>query len=486
MATYPPPNYTEPLPVFNPINWEPQVTANTTIDINYANANYLKYPVAQGTETTQNIIVNGTAQFDSNVTVGSSTTTNLTPTIATNKSQINLGTAGNGSVDVECSLNVGGYGAINMTSSNINLNSGARLNQGVLTTTTNVLASSEVLSSYGASTTSTLYVQDSSGAQGINFIPNASGGAYNPIVSGNDCEIFAKGSASNTKNLTLTAWGSQNSGVRITPTNTLIGYGGFTPSAPTTATLYDGTNITITSPNPPLSTATQPATSDNSNKMPTTSWVQSLFATLPSPVNTIPYFKFSQLTTVNSSRQGTPFGFSFNGASGWTALDFFTVRLTVTCITSSSNYNLTCIMDIYPALCPANTAYGSTSNNATGVVSVNPFAQMNGNIWSGSQYYSSYVVPIDATYNPLGRWYNPTSFQLTNNLGIAVQPNCLPIYPYITNATQKTNFGFQLWSLSTVTFPNQFVVMCELLGNTTSQPVSSYGVNQFTNYYASF
>ena len=83
MATYPPPNYTEPLPVFNPINWEPQNTGNTTIDINYANANYLKYPVAQGTETTQDIIVNGTAQFNDDMTIGSGSTANNTPIINT-------------------------------------------------------------------------------------------------------------------------------------------------------------------------------------------------------------------------------------------------------------------------------------------------------------------------------------------------------------------------------------------------------------------
>jgi hypothetical protein len=38
------------------------------------------------------------------------------------------------------------------------------------------------------------------------------------------------------------------------------------------------TNFTITSANPPLSTATQPASNDSSTKMPTTAWVQSAIA----------------------------------------------------------------------------------------------------------------------------------------------------------------------------------------------------------------
>jgi hypothetical protein len=47
MATYPPPN--EFGVVFNPIDWNTETGANITID--YLNANYLKFPIAQGLET---------------------------------------------------------------------------------------------------------------------------------------------------------------------------------------------------------------------------------------------------------------------------------------------------------------------------------------------------------------------------------------------------------------------------------------------------
>jgi len=61
MAIYPPPNWTEPIPIFNPINWE---IDDSVITIEYLNANYLKFPVAQGLETFQETITNGNATFN--------------------------------------------------------------------------------------------------------------------------------------------------------------------------------------------------------------------------------------------------------------------------------------------------------------------------------------------------------------------------------------------------------------------------------------
>lgn len=66
MATYPPPNFIEPLDEFNTSNWITSATAVgfTPDQIAYLNAKYLKYPVAQGLETLQAIIVNGVATFN--------------------------------------------------------------------------------------------------------------------------------------------------------------------------------------------------------------------------------------------------------------------------------------------------------------------------------------------------------------------------------------------------------------------------------------
>jgi len=66
MATYPPPNFIEPLDEFNTSNWITNATAVgfTPDQIAYLNAKYLKFPVAQGLETLQALIVNGVATFN--------------------------------------------------------------------------------------------------------------------------------------------------------------------------------------------------------------------------------------------------------------------------------------------------------------------------------------------------------------------------------------------------------------------------------------
>lgn len=75
MATYPPPNYTETLNVFNPSNW---IADETGIDTAFLNSNYLRFPVAQGLETLQDTIVNGDLQVsnDKTITITDGITTN--------------------------------------------------------------------------------------------------------------------------------------------------------------------------------------------------------------------------------------------------------------------------------------------------------------------------------------------------------------------------------------------------------------------------
>jgi len=72
MAIYPPPTFLEDIPIFNTINWE--VSAEDGIDVAYLNANYLRYPVAQGFETLQEISVNGNANFNNPVFVNDNIT----------------------------------------------------------------------------------------------------------------------------------------------------------------------------------------------------------------------------------------------------------------------------------------------------------------------------------------------------------------------------------------------------------------------------
>ena len=60
MSVYNPPNFEEYLSVFNPANWVPETNG---IDTAYLNANYLKFPFAQGAETLQNTTINGDLTF---------------------------------------------------------------------------------------------------------------------------------------------------------------------------------------------------------------------------------------------------------------------------------------------------------------------------------------------------------------------------------------------------------------------------------------
>jgi hypothetical protein len=72
MASYPPPKYTEPLSIFNPYYYEN--FNSQTIDINFINANCLRYPIAQGQENLQAISVNGIATFNNDVNINAKTT----------------------------------------------------------------------------------------------------------------------------------------------------------------------------------------------------------------------------------------------------------------------------------------------------------------------------------------------------------------------------------------------------------------------------
>jgi hypothetical protein len=295
MATYPPPTYTEPLSIFNPIYFE---SGETLITIEYANKNYLRFPVAQGTETLQQIIVNGTAAFNNNINVGSTSTANNTPTLTTNKTNMVIGTGGSGKMDIECPVNVGGFGSVNLTTAPLNLNGGARINQSQapsshnnlwntdfvkpitmtsatagdrlintgylqLANVTNLANNAGLISgsnsgvnyqcynsnsshimetANGQGATPTLQIYD--GTKNILFLANGGSGSYNPATDAGNEVILAKGSNSNTETLELTTWSATNSSVKIAPTSVSMGAGGST-NTPTTSVLCNGTNVVI-------------------------------------------------------------------------------------------------------------------------------------------------------------------------------------------------------------------------------------------------
>lgn len=142
--------------------------------------------------------------------------------------------------------------------------------------------SGTTIQSNNISPTGTLIVKDTSTNNQTLFIPKSSAGGYNPIIPSNVQQMVSYNSTSgpNTQTLALTTQSSTTSGVIISPTSTLIGYGG-TSSIPTNYFYSDSSGNTIggitnfTSTNPPTSSQTIPASNDSSTKIPTTAWVQS-------------------------------------------------------------------------------------------------------------------------------------------------------------------------------------------------------------------
>lgn len=91
----------------------------------------------------------------------------------------------------------------------------------------------------------TLTITDSGTSQVINFIPRASGSAFNPITAAFDSIIYASRNTIGAAELTLTTWSATTCGVRITDTTALIGAGG-TGATPTASASFSGSTVTVT------------------------------------------------------------------------------------------------------------------------------------------------------------------------------------------------------------------------------------------------
>lgn len=122
-----------------------------------------------------------------------------------------------------------------------------------LGTTTGVVQCQNKLTIGPSSTgTSTLYIEDPTGIvsslgkdlaifsdtsagtyRQLRFMPNASGGNYNPMTLANSALIYSKGAVKGNTPLVLAAWSENATGVAITDTSTEIGWGGTASSTPT-------------------------------------------------------------------------------------------------------------------------------------------------------------------------------------------------------------------------------------------------------------
>jgi len=163
MATYTPPSNIEPLTIFNPAYFDTDIVLTQS----EADKRYLRYPIAQGTETLKAINVNGVAQFNQNINIGSSSTSNNTPQVTTYKSQLNLGTGGQGNLNVECPINLGGFASLNLLNADITMTDDSVIIQNGTRTLSNTMGATNF---YGTTTINSevLALTDTSTASQVN------------------------------------------------------------------------------------------------------------------------------------------------------------------------------------------------------------------------------------------------------------------------------------------------------------------------------
>lgn len=242
--------------LFNNLYWQ---TADEFITLDYANKHYLKYPIAQGKETLQAIDVNGLATFKNIVTFEDGIHNTTLDQNGNNFIIDNNGAAGS---IVFSQSKAGGLERTVMT----------------LTAETGCVINKQSDETPNATA---LKINDTISSRHIGCFINSQGDSlYNPLVRTFDNVIFSARTSPNTESLTLTINATTATGVRITPTSSLIGFGSST-TTPTSSFLCDASGCTIrgitnfSSTTPPTSSQTIPLATDSSTNIPTTAWVQS-------------------------------------------------------------------------------------------------------------------------------------------------------------------------------------------------------------------
>ena len=256
MSSYAPP--TENVAIFDSVNF---TSGDETITQSQADKRYLRFPNAQGTENLQAINVNGIAQFNSNVVVGSTSTPNNTPTLTTNKTSLVIGTGGSGKMDIECPVSIGGFGSLTLTTAPINLNGGARINQTAAPTSPNQLWDTNFAKPI--TMTSATATDRTINTSYVNLL-DATTGLTNGVIYGNGGNFLYDNNINGGNHTFAT---NDGAGVQTIPLN------------------FTSNDLTIATTNPPTCAASSTiALTDDSAKLPSTAWVRDYVATIPPPI----------------------------------------------------------------------------------------------------------------------------------------------------------------------------------------------------------
>lgn len=442
MTSYNPP--LENLPIFDSSvfnNVEEPLTTSS------AGTQFLKYPIAQGTETLSDIIVLGTSNFSgtethngqiiaNNVITQNNAILNINQTDHTNNNLGNVLRATNIYGDVKLLRPTGGNGGIIQFNDITNVVVGNNFTQvyqsgsgftftgqslggnclfrqntaaGVLRSPLNLLSTGSTFATTSTDGNNiTLAVLETISTKYIGIQPSVSVGQNMPVLAG-DNMIVSK-NQSNTLNTTALVVGCQSNvsnGLKIDSVGntTLIGQGGTTNGVYTTSFSCDGTNSTIKGPavfsstTAPTSAQTIPASNDNSNKIPTTEWVQA--AIVNGAASPLYYRAYKFMTNPVIPLATTTIGnltINFTNGSTLKINDSVNIRFSI-----RFDYNITSstAQSLY-----YNTFYGNLiiypnriqTNTAVNPVDANP-VYLNGSFFGSTAYTYSNV-----SLAPSGRW----------------------------------------------------------------------------------
>jgi len=499
MAEYPPP--TEDLPIFDNNVF---VKLDSYVTVDHINNNFLKYPLAQGAETLTDVTVLGTTTANGTI-VQNNTGININQTDHTNNTNANnlrstsiygdlnlyrpsgaqggqiqlrditTTPAGNNYTQLYESGPV--FSIFNQSlGGNISLRQRNALNTQLREVIRATTTGTSINSSQTDGTNPTLTTTEIDSGKSIMLFPNPTSGLYNGAALNGYNQIVSVQTNPNTTVLVVGCHSATYNGLRVNSiaNTTEIGQGNGGGGVYATSFSCDGTTSTITGPasftslTPPISSQTIPASTDSSNKIPTTAWVQSAIGS--GGGGSIPLFLrgYKIASGVVSSPMASVF-VNFNG-SAVTVNDNFTLRFSI-----RYDYNT----DIVGQSLYYNSYYGNLVVFPNRVITNNSVILLSGSINGNTTYTYN-----DATYAPSGRYIwteNYSNTQLTNPLNYTVNPVVLTT----TNLTQL-KFSFVTPYTAGASSICALSVSLELINSSTSTLTISSTTSGFTTINKNF
>ena len=293
----------------------------------------------------------------------------------------------------------------------------------------------------------------------------ATDNTYNPMIIAGDSAIIGGATLTNNGILTLAPYASNAVGLRFTSTTATL-------QAPTQITITSssvqingtldvssginitGTNCILNTSNPPTTTATMPAITDISTTIPTTTWVQSLLSSYISPTFNATWDMMSTSSPSTNPSYIAQIYFTNNNQSittGWGNNGYFIMNISMVFnqtstggVPSTAMVSWTSRVMVYPARCPAKSAYTAVASGTN--TQVPPL--WDGSIWNAVQttpaYSQKVSIPASNPYAPYDRWYWPISQTVTYAPGsnpTSTLSNAYPICYYTTSTVNKNCFG---------------------------------------------